>query len=150
MSPRSYNLMPTMGAPALLTSLDEGAEAGRRHAEERARHGAPVELVTKHPKRHSGVVPPAAERFVQLALVAGFEVKVLEGWATLYAGEVRETKVEAIKVAGIDRAKKRGFQCTWVRGKAGLGIWYERGVGPFGASIGVTAVAAKVNGGELT
>ncbi len=146
-----YNADARLAAPAPRHTLTKSAGKARAAVTAYARRKKDGELVTKHPKRHSGIVPAAAERFVQLAMVAGWRVKVVEGFATMNAGKANEHRVEAIQVAGIDQAKRRGFRATWVAGKAGMGIWYEAGITPkTGQPVGVAGVVLRVNGGTRT
>ena len=148
MTPRNYNVGGRFAAPALAHTMTESAEQARQAVRQAGKRKREAKLVTAHPKRHSGHIPPAAERFVQLALTHGFRVKVVEGWATVNHGKSNEAKREAVQVAGIDKAKRRGFRATWVNGKAGMGIWYEAGVTPrTGHPVGITSVAERIAGG---
>lgn len=145
--PRIYN-GTTFGAPSPVHTLTPAAEAARQAVRSHAVKRQVDALVTKISDARSvqpGAVPAAADRLLKSALALGWEARLVHGYSTMYAGQTREELVPAVLVAGKHRDGTRGFRATWVRGRAAIGIWYERGVTPrTGDPIGVSAVVARV------
>jgi hypothetical protein len=140
----NYALAPNIAMPPRAHTLTESAAEAVEAVKAHGRRRRALSLVVEHPRPHvEHPVPTSATRLVKAATAAGYEVEVGHGFWLMNAGASNERKAPAVRVVGLHRGKRLGFQSIWVDGRAKLGLWYDAPGAP-AHDVGVSLVAEKV------
>jgi hypothetical protein len=140
----TYPLAPNIAMPARAHTLTKSARQAVEAVKAHGRRRREAALVTEHDRINvEHPVPASATRLVKAATAAGYEVEVGHGFWLMNAGASNERKAPAVRVIGLHRGKRVGFQSIWVDGKAKLGLWHDM-PGVAAHDVGVSIVAEKV------